>query len=183
MQDQYFTFNMFDAQAWYVRDVILGKIQLPAAEQRGLDIEKWRQRHATLETPNESIDFQAQYVRDLINATDYPDFPIEKQAELLKSWLLDKQDDIMGFRNKSYRSTITGTMASKLPKPWLDIKDDSLEGFMSLKFDLVEESKSNAKMESPGDSRSRALPQSSDSLKVHNALQASEIRELTAIAH
>jgi trimethylamine monooxygenase len=29
MQDQWFTFNMFDAQAWFVRDVILGKIDVP----------------------------------------------------------------------------------------------------------------------------------------------------------
>ena len=33
MQDQWFTFNMFDAQAWYARDVILGRIQVPASEQ------------------------------------------------------------------------------------------------------------------------------------------------------
>ncbi len=30
MQDQYYTFNMFDAQAWYVRDVILGRLALPS---------------------------------------------------------------------------------------------------------------------------------------------------------
>lgn len=134
MQDQYFTFNMFDAQAWYVRDVILGKIQLPDAAQRQQDIKHWLERQETLKTANESIDFQAQYVRDLIDVTDYPDFPIEKQAELFKSWLLDKEEDIMGFRDKCYRSTITGTMAAKLPKPWLEIKDDSLEGFMAMKF-------------------------------------------------
>ena len=29
MQDQWFTFNMFDAQAWWARDVIMGKIALP----------------------------------------------------------------------------------------------------------------------------------------------------------
>ncbi len=29
MQDQFYTFNMFDAQAWYARDVILGRIKLP----------------------------------------------------------------------------------------------------------------------------------------------------------
>jgi len=28
MQDQWFTFNMFDAQAWYVRDVIMGRITM-----------------------------------------------------------------------------------------------------------------------------------------------------------
>ena len=29
MQDQWFTFNMFDAQAWWARDVIMGKIDVP----------------------------------------------------------------------------------------------------------------------------------------------------------
>lgn len=138
MQDQYFTFNMFDAQAWYARDVILGKMPLPDAEQRQQDITHWLERLASLETANDDIDFQAQYVRDLLDRTDYPDFPIEKQAELLKAWLQDKEEDIMGFRNKFYRSTITDTMATKLPKPWLDIKDDSLENFMALKFVNVE---------------------------------------------
>ena len=30
MQDQFYTFNMFDAQAWYARDVIMGRIKLPS---------------------------------------------------------------------------------------------------------------------------------------------------------
>ena len=33
MQDQFYTFNMFDAQAWYARDVILGRIKLPEARR------------------------------------------------------------------------------------------------------------------------------------------------------
>src|SRR5690606_4872713 len=41
MQDQYFTFNMFDAQAWYARDYILGKIQLPDEATRRKDIDHW----------------------------------------------------------------------------------------------------------------------------------------------
>ncbi|MDH3389397.1 MAG: NAD(P)/FAD-dependent oxidoreductase, partial [Gammaproteobacteria bacterium] len=30
MQDQWYTFNMFDAQAWYARDVIMGRLDLPS---------------------------------------------------------------------------------------------------------------------------------------------------------
>ncbi|MEM7669679.1 MAG: NAD(P)/FAD-dependent oxidoreductase, partial [Pseudomonadota bacterium] len=30
MQDQWYTFNMFDAQAWWVRDAIMGRIDIPA---------------------------------------------------------------------------------------------------------------------------------------------------------
>ena len=31
MQDQFYTFNMFDAQAWYARDYMLGRLKLPDA--------------------------------------------------------------------------------------------------------------------------------------------------------
>jgi hypothetical protein len=49
MQDQFFTFNMFDAQAWWVRDVILQRIQVPGSlEERVADSEPWRVREAGL---------------------------------------------------------------------------------------------------------------------------------------
>ncbi len=34
MQDQWFTFNMFDAQAWWVRDVIMGRLVIPEDKAR-----------------------------------------------------------------------------------------------------------------------------------------------------
>ena len=138
MQDQWFTFNMFDAQAWYARDIIMGKAQLPDEAERRKDMDLWLERHEQITTDDESIDFQARYIKDLLELSDYPSFPVEEQAELFKKWLKDKQADIMGFRNNTYQSTVTGTMAAKLPRPWLDIKDDTLEGFMSLKFQKAE---------------------------------------------
>ena len=33
MQDQFYTFNMFDAQAWYARDYMMGKMKLPDQEK------------------------------------------------------------------------------------------------------------------------------------------------------
>lgn len=134
MQDQYFTFNMFDAQAWYVRDEILGKIQLPELAKREADEQKWLADYEQVNNVCGDIDFQAKYIRDLTNATDYPEFAVEKQGEILKQWQQDKQADIMGFREKAYRSTLTNTLAPELPEPWLDILDDSLEHFLNLGF-------------------------------------------------
>lgn len=134
MQDQYFTFNMFDAQAWYVRDEILGKIQLPELAEREADEQKWLADYEQVNNVCGDIDFQAKYIRDLTNATDYPEFAVEKQGEILKQWQQDKQTDIMGFREKAYRSTLTNTLAPELPEPWLDILDDSLEHFLNLGF-------------------------------------------------
>jgi len=134
MQDQYFTFNMFDAQAWYVRDVILGRIDLPDHEARERDIDEWRGREEKLGTAVEEIDFQAAYIRDLVDRTDYPEFHVEKQGELFKQWKKDKKSDIMGYRNCSYTSTLTGTVAPPLHDEWMNILDDSAESFLNNDF-------------------------------------------------
>ena len=42
MQDQFYTFNMFDAQAWYARDVILGGIKLPKLDVMRKHSKAWR---------------------------------------------------------------------------------------------------------------------------------------------
>lgn len=132
MQDQYYTFNMFDAQAWYARDVINGTITLPDKATMQADIDVWLAKQDLIQTPDDDVDFQAEYVIDLVESTDYPNFDVIGQGELFKLWLQHKKDDIMGFRNQCYRSTNTGTMAPPLPQPWLEIKDDSLETFMKI---------------------------------------------------
>lgn len=132
MQDQYYTFNMFDAQAWYARDVMLGRIPLPDAEARAADIAEWFSREEALQDASQDIDFQGAYIRDLIGQTDYPEFDIEGMGDLFKQWLSDKQKDILGFRNKSYHSTLTGTMAPPHHTPWMEALDDSLESFLSV---------------------------------------------------
>lgn len=134
MQDQYYTFNMFDAQAWYARDIILGDITVPESAERLTDMQQWQARHQALDGCEDNIDFQGDYILDLLAATDYPSFPVKKQGELFKQWLQDKEESIMGFREKAYASTMTDTMATELPAKWLDIKDDSLESFMALDF-------------------------------------------------
>ncbi len=57
MQDQYYTFNMFDAQAWYARDVMMGRIALPSPDAMAADIKDWRAREEVLEDPFQAIDY------------------------------------------------------------------------------------------------------------------------------
>ena len=65
MQDQYFTYTMFDVQAWYARDVILQKIKLPSKEEREKDIKKWFDRGSSLNDCYEDIAFQRDYIKDV----------------------------------------------------------------------------------------------------------------------
>lgn len=129
---------MFDAQAWYARDVILGRITLPEENTMLHDQKDWLAREEALETAKEEIDFQAAYIRDLMQETDYPEFGVEAQAELFKQWKQHKYEDIMGYRNKSYPSTITGNKGTPLPDHWMELRDDSLETFMTSTLEASE---------------------------------------------
>ena len=84
MQDQYYTFNMFDAQAWFARDIMQGKIKLPNEEQRNDDIKLWMERSAANKNHDDEVDFQTDYVKDLIAATNYPSFDLDAVAVLFK---------------------------------------------------------------------------------------------------
>lgn len=131
MQDQYFTFNMFDAQAWFARDVIMGKCPLPGKAERQQDIDKWLEQYAACQNHDDEIDFQTAYVKDLIRLTDYPPFNLDKVAALFKQWLCDKEEDILRYRDKTYTSVITGTQARKHHTAWMDEMDDSYERYLS----------------------------------------------------
>src|SRR5690554_3041582 len=58
MQDQYYTFNMFDTQAWFARDYMLGRIALPSKEERTAEIKYWMDYEARTETGYDHVDFQ-----------------------------------------------------------------------------------------------------------------------------
>jgi trimethylamine monooxygenase len=130
MQDQFYTFNMFDAQAWWARDVILGRITVPSKAEMQADSAAWRAREEKLETDEEMIWFQGDNTKELIEATDYPNFDIEGVNKTFMEWENHKHEDIMGFRNNSYRSLMTGTMSPKHHTPWVEEMDDTMEAYL-----------------------------------------------------
>lgn len=131
-QDQFYTFNMFDAQAWYVRDVILGRIELPSRKEMEKHSAVWRAREEKLEDAEQQIYYQGDYVKDLIEATDYPTFDIDGVNKTFVEWEHHKEEDIMRFRDNSYRSLMTGTMSPKHHTIWIEAMDDSLESYLAV---------------------------------------------------
>ncbi|MBC8365215.1 MAG: NAD(P)/FAD-dependent oxidoreductase [Actinobacteria bacterium] len=131
MQDQYYTFNMFDAQAWFARDVIMGRIELPSDEVMDAYEARWSAAEQALETAYEEIDFQGDYTQDLVDDTDYPDFDIPAVNQMFKDWKAHKKADMMGYRDLGFRSTLTGTVAPAHHTPWIEAMDDSLEDYLS----------------------------------------------------
>lgn len=139
MQDQYYTFNMFDTQAWFARDYMLDRIQLPSQDERSQDIAKWIVAEAATETGDEHIDFQTSYIKDLISYTDYPPFNLDKVAGMFKSWIKDKETNILSYRDKVYTSVMDNTKAEKHHTTWMNELDDSLERYLDEEVTVDEE--------------------------------------------
>ena len=131
MQDQWFTFNMFDAQAWWARDVILGRIAVPSDKAALLrDVADRVTGEDAGKDGHDAIDFQGAYVKELIAETDYPDFDVQGACQAFHDWKHQKSDGIMSFRDNAYRSVITGTMAPLHHTPWKDALEDSMESYL-----------------------------------------------------
>ena len=130
MQDQWYTFNMFDAQAWYVRDIIMGRVQVPDRDVRAADVVDREAREDALEDDYGAIRYQGDYVRELIAETDYPSFDVDGANEAFFQWKKHKKQNIMAFRDNGYKSVMTGTMAPNHHTPWVDAMDDSMESYL-----------------------------------------------------
>ena len=130
MQDQYYTFSMFDLEAWYARDVVMGKIQVPPRAEMEDEIASWRAKEDEGKDCYDAIDFQTAYCEDLAKLVDYPDFDLKTTGELFKEWEHDKDADILRYRDKAFRSPITGTMSPVHHTPWAEALDDSMKTFL-----------------------------------------------------
>ena len=133
MQDQWYTFNMFDAQAWWVRDAIMGRVEIPSdLATLEADVAKRKAEEAELADDYACIDYQGAYTQELIDETDYPSFDIKAANQAFYEWKKHKKQNIMEFRNHGYTSPMTGTKAPAHHTPWKDALDDSLEGYLKI---------------------------------------------------
>jgi trimethylamine monooxygenase len=131
MQDQWYTFTMFDAEAWFARDVILGRVELPSQDEMQKDMAAWTAREEALENAYQMIDFQADYVRELMKYSDYPEFDIDLTVQEFKEWKKDKEKSIVTYRDRAFKSPVTGAMAPVHHTPWWEAMDDSMATFLA----------------------------------------------------
>merc|ERR1740128_932643 len=74
VQDQYYTYTMFDVVGLWAVKLIEGEISLPDADTMDKDWKKWVARNKTLKDCYQEIDFQTDYVQDITKdcGADYP---------------------------------------------------------------------------------------------------------------
>jgi trimethylamine monooxygenase len=140
----FFTFNLFDAQAWLCRDFILGKFELPSKQAMAAHDSMMTQRcHDLIDDDgghgnydHRCINFQGDYLADLVSLTDYPSFNVEDVKALFFEWEEHKAQGIITFRNHGYKSVMTGNVApllldrdGKTVIHWKDAMAETCESF------------------------------------------------------
>ncbi len=131
MQDQWYTFNMFDAQAWYVRDIILGKIKLPSHDEMEKDVLDRQATEDALDDDYACIACQGAYTAELIADTDYPSFDVEAANQAFYRWKNHKKKGIMTFRDHGgFISPMDKSVSPAHDKKWSEEYDDSKETFL-----------------------------------------------------
>ena len=85
-------------------------------------------RNASLKDGTEEITFQGDFVKELVQESDYGyDLDVD---DIFHSWKADKYRDVMSYRDQSFASKFTGTQSPIHHSTFMDALDDSLECFM-----------------------------------------------------
>ena len=107
-QDQYYTYTMFDLCGLWAVKLILGDIKLPSAEERESSWRNWVARNRGLEDCHQEINFQTDFVMDLVRdcGKDYP-YNVDT-GDMFHQWEGHKHQDILTYRDQSFPSKYTG---------------------------------------------------------------------------
>jgi trimethylamine monooxygenase len=131
MQNQWFTMPLFDVQAWWVRDVILGRIHVPkdaaalAADVAARESQEDAEGHGF-----GGLEIQTAYIKELRDETDIPKFDIDAANQGIRQCDASKKVNIMAFRDNAYVSYVTGTEAPKRDITWKDVHNDSAQAYL-----------------------------------------------------
>lgn len=117
MQDLYYTYTLFQAQAFLCRDIILGKFTVPSMKEQEKHLADDQAELAKCGDCYEEIGYQTRFVNSLTQLTGEPSADCEK---IFLEWEHQKHASILGFRNETFTSIYTGFEGPKQPKTWVE---------------------------------------------------------------
>jgi len=133
VQDQFYTYTMFDVCALWAVKYIEGEMAIPDEKARDSDWKAWSAKNKACKNYHEEIDFQTEYVQELARdcGSDYPyDLDV---SEMFHTWEGHKDENILTYRDKSFASKYTGVQSPVHHTNFMYALDDSMETFMNQK--------------------------------------------------
>jgi trimethylamine monooxygenase len=119
---------LFDAVALWAVKYVLGEIKLPNKAAMVSDWKKWVDRLAAVKNAHEQIDFQTDFVMDLVKEANYP--ANLDVAQIFYDWHHDKDINILTYRDVSFTSKFTKTKSPIHHTTFMTALDDSMQTFM-----------------------------------------------------
>ena len=123
MQNQFFTFPLFEAQAYFIRNCILNKIQIPEKKKMIEEYQMWENEENEAKKTNDSERFiilQATYIEDLNSFTDCPKILTRDILMIFKEFKKHKMANFLSFKDKNYKSVYSKILGKDVKKPWLE---------------------------------------------------------------
>ena len=125
------TFMQLDTEAWYVRDIIMGRINVPDRDVRLADVNvRMAREDAEVRSRRDVLRLHVNYTVELLADTDCPRFNTEMWEAAFDQWHENRRENIFTFRDNCFKSPVTGTMSRLHHTPWKDAFDDSLECYL-----------------------------------------------------
>jgi len=132
MQQQAYTFTMMDVQAFFVRDILMGKNKLPSKEDQEAWHAKWLARQSAFTGVKDAIQCQGDYITELMNECSYPKkWDTQKTTNNFFKWIEDKVENVMTFRDKTFVSANTGVESTRTKTPWFQNHENSEENYLN----------------------------------------------------
>lgn len=131
MQQLTFSFNIGNIQASLTRDFILNQFILPSTkEEMESDVTLWQLKAKSAETIIDYVNFQRDYVLDLLGLSNYPRFDLESMVQIFIDLIKTRKENLLTYREKTYASTVTKTLATQHHTLWINEFDSRLENFL-----------------------------------------------------
>lgn len=131
VQDQYYTFTMFESQALWACKYILEQIanEPKSSTEMLSSVQHWTERCSALKDCHDHIDFQTDVIADWGVDTGYS-AEATKAREMFHKWEHDKDENIATYRDKCFASIFTGSVSPSYELAWWQAFDDSVESFV-----------------------------------------------------
>jgi hypothetical protein len=131
MQNQVYTFIMFDLQALLAQLFVTKSFRIPGKQEMLADIAWWLEKQTQVVEVKDWHAFQTEYVRELNALTKFGD---EKDILCQKAFddsEDDKVKDILHFRNGIFYSSFSGSSGTPPLVPWLQASEElSLKDYL-----------------------------------------------------
>jgi len=132
MQNQLYSFPMFDIQARYVLKLMMEEITVPSFTMMEKDINEKMAEEKQLKDAGEMIMFQFRMMMNAGQKAGYPNPESMDALKLFVEWVGHKEGSITTFRDQSHRSMHGKKLWGAKPTvSWMQVLDDSEKNMLS----------------------------------------------------